>query len=68
MKTVHSFTIKTSLYHAQMIGRIVADGEESALYSLPELANIIKLMKMGGLMGSFFIGKVLAHNADMGIE
>ncbi len=68
MKTVHSFTIKTSLYHDQIVGRIVADGEESALYSLPELANIITLMKMGGLMGGFFIGKVLADNAETRIE
>jgi hypothetical protein len=65
---VRAYTIELMIYHDEIIGRLVYSIEEkpesSALYSLPELQNIISLWKLDELQGSFAIGTVLASTAE----
>ncbi len=66
MKTVNYFEVVLSAYHDDVVARIrfTADGavHESALYSIPEINNIITLWRMGELLGSFAMGYNLASN------
>ena len=66
MKTVNYFEVVLSTYHDTVVARIrfTADGavHESALYSIPEINNIITLWCMGELCGSFAIGYNLASD------
>ena len=65
MKTIIKYyEIVITSYHGEPIGRIRLDtGEESALYSIKELNNIIALMKQGVLLGSFAVDCILSDNA-----
>lgn len=66
MKTVNYFEVVLSTYHDSVVARIrfTADGaiHESALYSIPEINNIITLWSMGELLGGFAIGYNLASD------
>ena len=66
MKTVHYFEIVLSTYHDSVVARIrfTADGavHESALYSIPEINNLITLWRMGEMCGSFAVGYNIASN------
>lgn len=57
MQEIDYFEIVVSRYHDEIVARIqFANGdklEQSALYSLAEINNILMLWKMGELMGSF---------------
>lgn len=69
--TVYKVFIQLSTYHDSIVGRIVYTNpdndrlEESSLYSLSEINNIITLWKMNKLCGSFAIGHSLADNASI---
>lgn len=65
---VQEYTIELQTYHDEIIGRVCftrEDGtrEESALYSVGELNNIVACWRMGELLGSFAIGAELAKDA-----
>lgn len=65
---VHQYTVQVQTYHDSIVGRLIytrADGstDESALYSMAELNNIVALWRMDALMGSFAIGATLAPDA-----
>lgn len=65
---VSEYTIELQTYHGEIVGRVCftrPDGtsEESALYSVSELNNIIGCWRIGTLLGSFAIGATLAHDA-----
>lgn len=66
MKSVYYFEVILSTYHDSVVARIrfTADGaiHESALYSIPEINNIITLWRMGELCGSFAMGYDLASD------
>lgn len=68
MKTVNYYEIVIKTYHNDIVARIrfTADNEvhETALYSLPEINNILTLWRMAELQGSFAIGYKLADNAN----
>jgi len=57
MSTVVYYEIVVKLYHDEIIGRLryVMHGElqESALYSLPELNNLLVLWRHNELSGTF---------------
>lgn len=64
MQIVRDYTIELQTYHGEIVGRIQFfnsrnECEESALYSLGELRNIIQCWKAGELLGSFAIGSKL---------
>ena len=65
LQVVKNATIRFSMYHGMTVGRVEADGEESSLYSVSEIDNLLQLMRSGRLQGSFFIGKVLAPDATI---
>lgn len=69
MLKINKCFVQLSNYHDSIVGRVVVyidnKKEESNLYSLSELNNIITLWKMGELMGSFAIGTILADNASI---
>lgn len=67
MKIIRHFEIVLSTYHNEIVGRIRTDSEESALYSMPEINNIIALWRMGELYGSFGIGSELASDSTFAI-
>lgn len=64
MTEIDYFEIEVSKYHDDIVARIqfVNNGEveQSSLYSINELNNIITLWAMGELLGSFAIGTKLA--------
>jgi hypothetical protein len=65
---VREYIVQLQTYHDEIIGRLMFtrnDGtiEESALYSLSELNNIVALWQSDGLLGSFAIGTQLHVNA-----
>lgn len=64
MKMVCYFEVVLSTYHDSVVARIrfTADGavHESALYSIPEINNIITLWRTGELCESFAMGYNLA--------
>lgn len=66
MKTINYFEVVLSTYHDSVVARIqfTADGvvHESALYSIPEINNIVTLWRMGEMRGSFAVGYNLASN------
>lgn len=68
MKTILAFTIELQIYHDEIIGRlqyidpVTKELQESGLYSLREIENIIQLWRDGYLMGSFGVGTQLANN------
>lgn len=69
MMIVKTYTVELQTYHDEIVGRLIyrrADGstDESALYSLGELNNIVALWRAGALLGSFAIGAALAPNAE----
>ncbi len=68
MKTVHHYWIELQTYHDEIVGRLQYRDEagalqESALYSLGELSNLVELWKTDGLLGSFGIDSVLSESA-----
>lgn len=68
MQTVHHYWIELQSYHDEIVGRLQYRDEagslqESALYSLGELSNLVELWKTDGLLGSFGIGSVLSESA-----
>jgi hypothetical protein len=50
------------------VGRLSFEDQESNLYSMVELCNIIELWKMGALCGSFAIGTILSDKASFTIK
>ena len=64
MRTVSEYQITLSLYHDEFVARLSFEDQESNLYSLVELCNIIELWKMGALCGSFATGTVLSDKAS----
>ena len=72
MKTVITyFEIELSKYHDDICARIqylnpkTQEIEQSALYSVNEINNIVTLWKEDELLGGFGIGTVLAKDAGM---
>ncbi|OXE36920.1 MAG: hypothetical protein CGW95_04870 [Phenylobacterium zucineum] len=63
-KEVEYFEIEISTYHGEPVGRIQfhnnGELEQSSLYSMNEINNIIQLWRMDELMGGFAIGTKLA--------
>lgn len=65
---IREYTIQLQTYHDEIIGRLCFNHpdtglQESALYSIPELNNIVALWQDDALLGSFGIGTVLARDA-----
>jgi hypothetical protein len=70
---VKTYTVELQTYHDEIVGRLIykrADGstDESTLYSLGELNNIVALWRADALMGSFAIGATLALDAECIIQ
>ena len=65
MKTITEYTLQLQIYHDEIIGRIIFNGQESSLQSLPELQNTILLWREGLLKGSFGINTKLAARATV---
>ena len=70
---VNEYKIKISQYNSNIVARLSfldeqGREEESALYSLDELTNIIQLWKVGHIVGLFANGTVLASDAVLRIE
>jgi hypothetical protein len=68
MQTVRHYWIECQTYHNEIVARIQYRDEnnqlqESALYSLPEIGNILELWKQNELLGPFGIGSVLSDSA-----
>lgn len=63
MRTISEYQITLSNYHDEFVARLSFEGQESNLYSLVELCNILELWKMGALCGSFAIGTILSDKA-----
>ena len=66
---VNQYTIKLQTYYDSIVGRLCFtrdDGtiEESALYSIPELNNMVDLWRMDQFLGSFAIGARLSDGAQ----
>ena len=68
MRTVSEYNITLSSYHDEFVARLSFEDQESNLYSLVELCNIIDLWKMGALCGSFAIGTILSDKASFTIN
>lgn len=73
MLTVYEYKIKLFNYHDEIVGRLTYTlpskrEEESSLYSLSELANIIECWRAGTLKGSFGIDTCLAESARFELE
>ena len=69
MQTVKTYTLALSTYNGEIVGRLrfqnaQGETEESALYSLGELSNMLALWKMGAMLGSFAINSILSPSAD----
>lgn len=64
MRTISEYNITLSTYHDEFVARLSFEDQESNLYSLVELCNIIELWKMGALCGSFAIGTILSDKAS----
>ena len=64
---IEYYEIVIKQYHNDIVARIrYSLGDyvhESALYSVPEINNILALWRMGELCGSFGIGDTLSPNA-----
>lgn len=65
---IRQYTVQVQTYHDTIIGRLIFtrdDGtiEESNLYTMQELNNIVALWRDDALMGSFAIGTKLAPDA-----
>lgn len=71
MHKVNKIFIQLSTYHDSIVSRIVFINpstnktEESGLYSISEMNNIITCWKLGELLGSFAIGCILVDNAQI---
>lgn len=65
MRIITEYTIQLQIYHDEIIGRIVFEGQESSLQSLSELENTINLWRIGELKGSFGINTKLAQKATV---
>jgi len=69
---IHEYAIALQVYHDEIIGRLQFSKngtiEESGLYSLPELQNIIALWQDDSLLGSFAIGTTLAKTATFTLK
>lgn len=68
MQTVKAYTLALSTYHGEIVGRLrfenaKGETEESALYSLSELSNMLALWKTGAMLGSFAINSTLSPSA-----
>jgi hypothetical protein len=68
MKIITEFTIELQIYHTEIVARLqytdpdTKELQQSGLYSLREIENIIELWRDGYLMGGFGIGTRLAPN------
>lgn len=72
MQTVRHYWIELQTYHDEIIGRLQYHDEEgvlqeSALYSLGELSNLVELWKADALLGSFGVGSILSQSAVLTI-
>lgn len=67
MNIIRHVEIELQIYHGEIVGRLRTETEESSLYSLGELINIIRLWKMGELLGSFGMDSQLAEDASFGL-
>lgn len=68
MQKVNHYWIECQNYHNEIVARIqyrdfANQLQESALYSLGEIGNIVALWKAGELLGSFGIGSTLSESA-----
>lgn len=69
MKNVTYYEIVIKTYHGEPVGRIrfsagcMNNIEESALYSIPELNNILTIWRAGDSLGSFGIDYTLSPDA-----
>lgn len=64
MFIVREYAIQFQIYHNEIVGRLIfknekGEQEESNLYSLSEIENIVSLWQAGCLQGSFGIGSML---------
>lgn len=68
---IREYVIELQIYHDEIIGRLQFTNpdtdtvEQSGLYSLPELNNIVAMWQDDALMGSFTIGTKLARDARL---
>lgn len=67
MNIIRHVEIELQIYHGEIVGRLRTETEESALYSLGEITNMIRLWKMGELLGSFGFDSELAEDATFGL-
>lgn len=71
MHKVNKIFIQLSTYHDSIVSRIIFvnpstnETEESNLYSISEINNIIACWKLGELLGSFAVGCILTDNAQI---
>lgn len=67
MDIIRYYEIVIKTYHGEPVGRLRFERngtpEESALYSIPELNNLILLLEQGAGLGSFAIGCQLEKGA-----
>ena len=68
MRTISEYHITLSTYHDEFVARLSFEDQESSLYSLSEVGNIIELWKMGALCGSFAIGTILSDRASFAMK
>lgn len=68
MDIIRYYEIVLSTYHNETVGRLRFERngvlEESSLYSIRELNNLISLFEAGELFGSFAIGAKLEKGAS----
>jgi len=67
---IRHYSIELQTYHTEIVGRLCFKHpdhgvQESGLYSLPELNNIVAMWQDDALMGSFAIGTKLARDARL---
>lgn len=67
MNTIRHVEIELQIYHGEIVGRLRTETDESALYSLGELNNILQLWKNGDLLGSFGFDSRLSDDASFAL-
>lgn len=66
---IRHYSIQLQTYHTEIVGRLQFNHpdtgtlEQSGLYSIGELNNIVQLWQDNALCGSFAIGTTLARDA-----
>ena len=65
---IRHYSIELQTYHTEIVGRLQFNHpdhghQESGLYSIGELNNIVQLWQDNALCGSFAIGTTLARDA-----